>query len=485
MLSSDQVRGYPPNKHRARINSLIKKPARLSRFVVRTVALEFSTIFIVAALSLRFYYSVKLHAEPPFDLYISDSFVIAAITALTAAAFRQYTNIASQSLRWYISSVLGAILISFSLFLSLLFVLKIANEYSRGAFFVQILSVSFAVVCIRVITHTRLRAAIASNQIEARRVVVIGRNSHCDPILQRLANNGLRVQSVIPFPPPTEKNADCLGDVFRQIARQCRPFRPDDILVLATERDFADVERLTEALSELPASIHMLPIGLHNVLNFSKFSELGLMPTIQLAQQPLSQIDILSKRAFDLVAAVIGLTFLSPLLVTVAALIALDGKGRPIFRQLRHGFNNEPIRVFKFRTMNVVENGVHFTQATKDDARVTPLGRALRKSNIDELPQLLNVLLGEMSLVGPRPHPIKLNERFEANFSFLSRRHNVKPGLTGWAQVNGCRGETDTLEKMKKRLEHDLYYIDNWSFLFDIQIILMTFLSKEAYNNAY
>jgi lipopolysaccharide/colanic/teichoic acid biosynthesis glycosyltransferase len=133
----------------------------------------------------------------------------------------------------------------------------------------------------------------------------------------------------------------------------------------------------------------------------------------------------------------------------------------------------------------VVEDGNNFTQAVRNDTRITKFGSVLRKTNIDELPQLVNVLLGEMSLVGPRPHPISLNERFEEKLSPLFRRHNVKPGLTGWAQVNGCRGETDTLEKMQKRLEYDLYYIDHWSFFFDLQIIAMTFLSKEAYSNAY
>jgi exopolysaccharide biosynthesis polyprenyl glycosylphosphotransferase len=282
-----------------------------------------------------------------------------------------------------------------------------------------------------------------------------------------------------------ELNSEAISTIFRQIARQCRPFCPDDILLLATEQDFSDVQRLAAALSELPASLHMLPIGLHTALSFSKFSEFGLMPTLQLSRQPLSQLDTISKRVFDFIGAALGLIFLSPLMLTVAALIALDGNGLPIFRQLRHGFNNEPIKVFEFRTMRLVEKGTDFTQAVRNDGRVTPLGRILRKTNIDELPQLINVLLGEMSLVGPRPHPIKLNERFDPELSLLFRRHNVKPGITGWAQVNGCRGATDTLEKMKKRLEYDLYYVDHWSFLFDLQIILMTFLSKEAYDNAY
>jgi lipopolysaccharide/colanic/teichoic acid biosynthesis glycosyltransferase len=141
----------------------------------------------------------------------------------------------------------------------------------------------------------------------------------------------------------------------------------------------------------------------------------------------------------------------------------------------------------KFRTMNVVEDGATpatFTQAKANDIRITPLGRILRRTNLDELPQLFNVLRGEMSIVGPRPHPVALNKMFEERITPFARRHNVKPGLTGWAQVNGLRGATDTPEKMQRRIEYDLYYIDNWSFIFDLKIVLMTVFSKSAYMNA-
>jgi exopolysaccharide biosynthesis polyprenyl glycosylphosphotransferase len=246
-----------------------------------------------------------------------------------------------------------------------------------------------------------------------------------------------------------------------------------------------NVDLLAGALSELPTPLHVMPIGLKDILAASHFSELGAIPTFQLSQPPLSLVNLFIKRSFDLIGATVGLIMLFPLMIAVAAVIALELKASPIFRQHRHGFNNYPIRVFKFRTMKVVEDGDKFKQAVRNDPRITKFGGLLRKTNIDELPQLINVLLGEMSLVGPRPHPIALNERFQDVLTPLFRRHNVKPGLTGWAQVNGCRGETSTLEKMQKRLEYDLYYVDHWSFLFDLQIILMTFLSKDAYSNAF
>jgi lipopolysaccharide/colanic/teichoic acid biosynthesis glycosyltransferase len=168
----------------------------------------------------------------------------------------------------------------------------------------------------------------------------------------------------------------------------------------------------------------------------------------------------------------------------VAIAIKLDSPGPVLFRQTRHGYNNETIKVFKFRSMTKADDG-EFVQAARNDSRVTRVGAILRRTNIDELPQLINVLRGEMSIVGPRPHATVHNKMFEGKISVFSRRHVVKPGITGWAQVNGLRGATETFEKMQRRVEHDLYYIDNWSFWLDLRIIVMTLFSKTAYTNAY
>jgi exopolysaccharide biosynthesis polyprenyl glycosylphosphotransferase len=242
---------------------------------------------------------------------------------------------------------------------------------------------------------------------------------------------------------------------------------------------------LADILSELPVAIHMIPADAAELLGSARLGELGPLVTIELLPRPLSTVHRLVKRAFDLAAAASGLFLLSPLFLIASIAIKLDSPGPIFFRQTRHGYNNETIRVFKFRSMTTREDGAAFRQATRDDPRVTRVGRFLRRSNIDELPQLLNVLAGDMSIVGPRPHPVALNRVFEQQISPFSRRHNVKPGITGWAQVNGYRGQTDTLEKMRRRFEYDLYYIDHWSFLLDLKIILMTFFSKSAYANAF
>jgi Undecaprenyl-phosphate glucose phosphotransferase len=254
---------------------------------------------------------------------------------------------------------------------------------------------------------------------------------------------------------------------------------------MGTQQNWPLAVRLATSLADLPIGVLIIPVDTMAVFAGARIAEFGNVTAMQISQPPLSAADLFVKRAFDILVATCGLLLLLPLFLMVSLAIKLDSPGPVFFRQRRHGYNNRTIRVFKFRSMTTLEEGCDFKQVVRRDPRVTRVGRILRRTNIDELPQLLNVLSGEMSIVGPRPHATAHNRMFEEKIAPFSRRHNVKPGITGWAQVNGCRGETDTLEKMQRRLEHDLYYIDNWSFLLDLKIIFMTLFSKNAYLNAY
>jgi exopolysaccharide biosynthesis polyprenyl glycosylphosphotransferase len=243
--------------------------------------------------------------------------------------------------------------------------------------------------------------------------------------------------------------------------------------------------QVVEALYELPLNIRLLPMGMVPFMQRSRVVETGQFPTLDISTQPFSLFDRFVKRAFDLTIAVPAIVLFSPLLLLVAIAIKLDSSGSVLFRQVRHGLNNEPIEVLKFRTMRTSTSQEKFQQTKRDDPRVTTIGRLLRRTNIDELPQLFNVVRGDMSIVGPRPHATVHNDMFASQIKMIYRRHNVKPGITGWAQVNGFRGAADTCEKMRKRIEYDLYYVDHWSIFFDIKIVLMTVLSKKAYMNAF
>jgi exopolysaccharide biosynthesis polyprenyl glycosylphosphotransferase len=202
-------------------------------------------------------------------------------------------------------------------------------------------------------------------------------------------------------------------------------------------------------------------------------------PVATRGSTPLAKVRLtfsgsITKRVCDILFAIGAIVCLSPLLVIAALAIRLEGPGPVIFRQRRTGLNGRPFVIYKFRTMSVVEDGSKITQAQRDDPRVTKVGRLLRQSSIDELPQFLNVLKGEMSLVGPRPHPVAFDQRYGALIPDYVLRHRVKPGITGWAQVTGLRGETATIEAMEKRVKMDLWYIEHQSPLLDLRIAWLT-----------
>jgi Undecaprenyl-phosphate glucose phosphotransferase len=460
---------------------------RLERLLVQIVALEFLVITATCYLASAIYHETFLSTWPPFEQYVPAALSIALLVLLAALGFKHYVGVQAQSRDRFMWSGIGAVALAFSLFLSLLFVFKIADWYSRGTFFFQFIGAATAMLITRGTIHAHIRRAIASGAVEARRAVVIGDPNDDREILNNLRQSGIRSVGRLPLPHihgNTVPGVGAFSHNIRKFVDRCRAFKPDDIIFLAAPCDLPRIACAADALSELPVTVHIIPIGASDLWASSKVANLGGIVTVQVLHPPLSAFDRFAKRAFDICISGLALLVFSPLLLAVSLAVRLDSRGPVFFRQTRHGYNNEVIKVLKFRSMTTIEDGCRFKQAIKNDPRVTRVGRILRRTNIDELPQLVNVLLGEMSIVGPRPHPIALNEAFAEQISPLSRRHKVKPGITGWAQVHGHRGETDTIEKMRRRIECDLYYIDNWSFLLDIKIIVMTLFSRRAYTNA-
>ena len=192
-----------------------------------------------------------------------------------------------------------------------------------------------------------------------------------------------------------------------------------------------------------------------------------------------------SKRATDLVLATLGLIMLAPVFAAIAIAIKVTSPGPVFFKQRRYGLEGEEILVYKFRSMTVCEDGADVRQASRTDSRITKIGRFLRRSSLDELPQLINVIEGKMSLVGPRPHAVAHNELYRKLISGYMIRHKVRPGITGWAQVHGLRGETDTVEKMEQRVHYDLDYLSNWSLMLDLRILVRTLRIVASGDNAY
>jgi putative colanic acid biosysnthesis UDP-glucose lipid carrier transferase len=234
------------------------------------------------------------------------------------------------------------------------------------------------------------------------------------------------------------------------------------------------IRELLDALKDTTASVYFVPDMFVTDLIQGRTDSVCGMPVISVCETPFRGPAGLQKRASDIVLASIILVLISPLLLAIAVAIRVSSPGSVIFRQRRYGLDGEEILVYKFRSMRVLEDGDTVRQASRDDDRVTPLGRILRRTSMDELPQFVNVLQGRMSIVGPRPHAVAHNEFYRSLIKSYMVRHKVKPGITGWAQVNGFRGETDSLEKMEGRVRLDLDYLRNWSLRLDLYIIFRT-----------
>jgi exopolysaccharide biosynthesis polyprenyl glycosylphosphotransferase len=213
--------------------------------------------------------------------------------------------------------------------------------------------------------------------------------------------------------------------------------------------------------------------------------QFGSLVGVEFQRAPLSLSERVVKRLLDIVLGVSAIVLLMPMIVIIAIAIKLDSPGDALFRQTRRGFNSRKFKIFKFRTMTDLEDDTTIRQAVRGDRRVTGIGAWLRRTSIDELPQLFNVVKGDMSLVGPRPHAAAHDDYYAEQISHYALRHHMKPGITGWAQIRGYRGETPTVQSMKERVEHDIWYIDNWSVTLDGQIILLTALEVIRGRNAY
>lgn len=274
-----------------------------------------------------------------------------------------------------------------------------------------------------------------------------------------------------------------------ELAEYARNQRIDLIIVAIPLSAEARLLHILKRLWELPVDIKISGQASTLKLSPRAYTQLGKLPLLAVFDRPLSGWNSFLKGALDRIVAALGLALLSPVMLLTAVAVKLESKGPVIFRQRRYGFNNELIEVYKFRSMHTDLTDVNAAKlVTRDDPRVTRVGRIIRKTSLDELPQLFNVLSGQLSIVGPRPHATQAKAAdalYEQVADGYFARHKVKPGITGWAQINGWRGETDTREKLEQRVKHDLDYIDNWSLWFDLYIILKTPLALLKGHNAY
>ncbi len=275
------------------------------------------------------------------------------------------------------------------------------------------------------------------------------------------------------------------GDL-QDLVRTARTQSFDDIVLALPDTEAAMRTEAIERLRELPVDVYLAPNLSEFGMRLRPAAHQDSVPLFEVWQRPISGWSRFLKLAQDYILASLALLLLTPVLILVCIAVRLDSKGPILFRQKRLGFNNEVFEIFKFRSMHVSDGSEHtVAQAVRRDPRVTRVGRVLRKTSLDELPQLLNVLNGTMSLVGPRPHALCHNTDFSHVVRGYFGRHKVKPGITGWAQVNGLRGEIDSRAKLEARIAHDVHYAENWSLFLDLRILAVTSIVVLFQRNAY
>lgn len=394
-----------------------------------------------------------------------------------------------------IAKVLAICASTFLVITALVFALNISSQFSRLWLFCSFFVITVALVFERNGCYSLLHRWARLGRL-TRNVAIVGAGEQGQKLvefLERINDPWLRILGVfddrIDRVPKGIGKVAVLGDLD-QLVRFTRENRVDYVLVAlpwAAEKRVLDI---LHKLMVLPIHIHLSP----DITGFNfirqGFERLGGIPFLRVSTKPLDGWNAALKIMEDKALAAVILAFVLPLMLVIAAAIKLFSPGPVLFRQKRYGFNNQVIEVWKFRTMyhdpdpNPNPNP-SVPQATRNDSRVTWLGTVLRRTSLDELPQLINVLKGDMSIIGPRPHAVPHNEYYARIIDKYLRRHRVKPGITGWAQVNGLRGATETPEKMAARVNYDLYYIENWSLLLDIKIIFRTIFIMFRDQNAY
>ncbi|MDJ0947521.1 MAG: undecaprenyl-phosphate glucose phosphotransferase [Alphaproteobacteria bacterium] len=371
------------------------------------------------------------------------------------------------------------------------FLTKTSEDYSRIWVLIFFVFGFVGLALLRFGVKQQIRRWQANGRL-LRKVAVLGAGEHGERLVHHLLVRGTgsvqlvgifddrrtRVQSNIEGYPVRGDTEDLLALV--------REKKVDQIIIAlpwsAESRIFAVLRRLRT----VPIDVRLSPERVAYRFPSHGFSELSGISLLNVFEKPLSPWQVLLKEAEDRVLALLILVFISPLLLTIAILIKLDSPGPVLFRQQRFGFNKEVFTVYKFRTMHHVPHDESAVpQARLNDPRITRLGSFLRRASLDELPQFFNVLQGTMSIVGPRPHAMVHDEEFAALMDEYLARHNVKPGITGWAQINGYRGEIEKDEDVIMRVQHDLYYIENWSLWFDLRIIILTVFKGFVHQKAY
>jgi putative colanic acid biosysnthesis UDP-glucose lipid carrier transferase len=376
----------------------------------------------------------------------------------------------------------GAVLLAWGLTVGGVILLGILSRLLHHYYLPAMETWFFASPVALFLAHLGLRAYVRNlhKSGAVRRAVIVGGNPVGERLARRLTGNQDLLTDFVGYfddRRPDRLHPDCQARYLGHTHDLMYYISKNNVEVVYIALPISQKERISALLNTLKdttASVYLVPDIFTFDLIQARIDRIGSVPIIAILETPFTSLNAFKKRLADIILSLVILTLISPAMLLIALGVKLSSKGPVIFKQRRYGLNGEEILVYKFRSMRVCEDGAQIRQATQNDDRITPLGRILRKTSLDELPQFINVLQGRMSIVGPRPHAVAHNELYRKQISGYMLRHKVKPGITGWAQVNGYRGETETVDKMASRVQYDLDYLRNWTLSLDIIIILKT-----------
>ncbi len=436
------------------------------------------------------------YVEPP-----QDGFYIPVILATVLVANIAFNGTRSHRIAVYrtavsqIGRVLGAWVGVMLVLMVGIFFFKAGDLVSRVWLLTWFLSGAALLVAYRLLLRSVVQKLTQQGRLK-RRTVIVGGGADAALLIEQIAAGSDKDINLLGLfddrdgerSPDVVSGCHKLGRVSDLIEFARRT--PVDLVIVSMP--LSAEKRVLDMLTQL----WVLPVDIRLSAHMSKlrftekaYSYVGDLPVLDMADRPISDWNLVFKWVFDKTVALTALILLSPVMIATAIAIKLESKGPVFFIQHRHGFNNELVRIYKFRSMRTdMLDQSAAKLVTKDDPRVTKVGKFIRRTSIDELPQLINVLKGELSIVGPRPHALQAkaaNQLYYEAVEGYFARHRVKPGITGWAQINGWRGETDTIEKIMQRVNHDLYYIEHWSILLDFYILILTPIRLFNTENAY
>jgi len=444
---------------------------------------------VVMLLPALLYHGLVLQVpgdEIPFGLYGAYSLVVGLLYgAFSAISANQFLDRAQPPHTTLVQSVLswtGA----FAIALFGAFLFGIADDLSRVSLIAAFVLGVPALLLARTIAYAAVTTRIKAGRLQFQKVAVVGNRTDTVRFLVNgnLWKTGYRLAGTLYLEDAVDEAGAYRESAVVDFAQHWVSHGAEFIVFVGQIGDIDGLEKLTNELKRFAINVVCVPATDNVSFKFLDVVPLGPNNALRSLRKPMSDGAVLMKRLLDIFGAGLGLLFLSPLFAVVALLIKLDSPGPVFFRQERRGFNGRTFHIWKFRSMSVTESGRKMTQAKVGDKRITRIGAFIRRTSIDELPQLINVLSGEMSLVGPRPHALVHDDQLGEQLASYAHRQRIKPGISGWAQVNGYRGETTTFEQIEGRTRHDLYYIDNWSIFLDCWIIVLTVFSSKTRRNA-